>query len=157
MGDGILKKVCFIASSGGHYEQIMMLKDLMDKYDSFVVTERTKYSSSDKGRKTYLLRQVNRKEVLFIYNMTINFFKSLWIFFKEGPDIVISTGALAVIPMCIIAKIFRKRIIFIESFAKVTSPTMTGKFIYKFADQFYIQWEELRSVYKNAIYKGGVY
>lgn len=157
MGDGILKKVCFIASSGGHYEQLMMLKELMDKYESFVVTEKTRYSSSIKGRKTYLLRQVNRKEALFIYNITVNFFKSLWIFLKERPDIVISTGALAVVPMCIIAKIFRKKIIFIESFAKVTSPTMTGKFIYKFADQFYIQWEELRSIYKNAIYKGGVY
>jgi len=157
VGDGILKKVCFIASSGGHYEQLMMLKELMDKYESFVVTEKTRYSSSIKGRKTYLLRQVNRKEALFIYNITVNFFKSLWIFLKERPDIVISTGALAVVPMCIIAKIFRKKIIFIESFAKVTSPTMTGKFIYKFADQFYIQWEELRSIYKNAIYKGGVY
>ncbi|MBE6049615.1 MAG: polysaccharide biosynthesis protein [Clostridium sp.] len=135
----------------------MMLKELMDKYESFVVTEKTRYSSSIKGRKTYLLRQVNRKEALFIYNITVNFFKSLWIFLKERPDIVISTGALAVVPMCIIAKIFRKKIIFIESFAKVTSPTMTGKFIYKFADQFYIQWEELRSIYKNAIYKGGVY
>ena len=72
-------------------------------------------------------------------------------------NVVISTGALSVIPMCIIAKVFRRKIIFIESFAKVTSPTMTGKFIYKFADQFYIQWEELRSVYKNAIYKGGIY
>lgn len=152
-----MKKVCFIASSGGHYEQLMMLKELMDKYESFVVTEKTRYSSSIKGRKTYLLRQVNRKEALFIYNITVNFFKSLWIFLKERPDIVISTGALAVVPMCIIAKIFRKKIIFIESFAKVTSPTMTGKFIYKFADQFYIQWEELRSIYKNAIYKGGVY
>lgn len=152
-----MKKVCFIASSGGHYEQLMMLKDLMDKYDSFIITEKTKYSSSAKGRKTYLLKQVNRKEILFIYNMTINFFKSLWIFLKERPDIVISTGALAVIPMCLIAKMFRRKIIFIESFAKVTSPTLTGKFIYKFADRFYIQWEELRSVYKNAIYKGGVY
>ena len=157
VGDDSLKKVCFIASSGGHYEQLMMLKDLMNKYDSFIVTEKTEYSSSIQGRKTYLIKQVNRKEILFIYNMVVNFFKSLGIFLKERPDVVISTGALSVIPMCIIAKVFRRKIIFIESFAKVTSPTMTGKFIYKFADQFYIQWEELRSVYKNAIYKGGIY
>ncbi len=157
VGDDSLKKVCFIASSGGHYEQLMMLKDLMNKYDSFIVTEKTEYSSSIQGRKTYLIKQVNRKEILFIYNMVVNFFKSLWIFLKERPDVVISTGALSVIPMCIIAKVFRRKIIFIESFAKVTSPTMTGKFIYKFADQFYIQWEELRGIYKNAIYKGGIY
>ena len=82
----------------------MMLKDLMNKYDSFIVTEKTEYSSSIQGRKTYLIKQVNRKEILFIYNMVVNFFKALWIFLKERPDVVISTGALSVIPMCIIAK-----------------------------------------------------
>ena len=34
-------KICFAASSGGHYEQLMMLKPLMEKYDSFVLTEKT--------------------------------------------------------------------------------------------------------------------
>jgi len=29
-------KICFAASSGGHYEQLMMLKPLMEKYDSFL-------------------------------------------------------------------------------------------------------------------------
>ena len=54
-------------------------------------------------------------------------------------------------------KIFQKKVIFIESFAKVNSSTLTGKFIYKFADQFYVQWEEMLEVYPNAIYKGGIY
>ena len=36
-------KICFAASSGGHYEQLLMLKPLMEKYDSIVVTEETKY------------------------------------------------------------------------------------------------------------------
>ena len=38
------KKVCFAASSGGHFEQLTMLKPLMDKYNSFVVTEKTTYN-----------------------------------------------------------------------------------------------------------------
>ena len=36
------KKLCFAASTGGHFEQLMMLKPLMKKYDSFVITEKTK-------------------------------------------------------------------------------------------------------------------
>ena len=35
-------KICFAASSGGYFEQLMMLKLLMNKYDSFVVTEKNK-------------------------------------------------------------------------------------------------------------------
>ena len=42
------KKVCFAASSGGHFEQLSMLKPLMDEYDSFVVTEETAYKATIK-------------------------------------------------------------------------------------------------------------
>lgn len=152
-----MKKVCFMASTGGHFEQIMMLKPLMEKYNSFIVTEETKYSVSDNNRKVYYLKQVNRQEKAFILKMFVNIYKSIKVFVKEKPDIVISTGALATIPMCLIAKLFRKKLIFIESFAKVTSPTLTGKLIYKFADQFYVQWKEMLDIYPNAIYKGGIY
>ncbi len=152
-----MKKVCFMASTGGHFEQIMMLKPLMDKYDSFIVTEETKYSVIDNNKKVYYLKQVNRHEKTFIIRMLVNTYRSIKLFIKEKPDIVISTGALATIPTCLISKLFRKKLIFIESFAKVTSPTLTGKLIYKFADQFYVQWKEMLDIYPNAIYKGGIY
>ena len=152
-----MKKICFIASSGGHFEQLMMLKPLMDKYDSFIVTEKTGYSVIKDDRRIYYLNQVNRHEKTLIFKMIANVFKSLKIFFREKPDIIISTGALATIPMSIFAKVLKKKIIFIESFAKVTSPTLTGKLVYKFADQFYVQWEEMKEHYPDAICKGGIY
>ncbi|MDE6848090.1 MAG: polysaccharide biosynthesis protein, partial [Ruminococcus sp.] len=64
---------------------------------------------------------------------------------------------LAMIPMCLIAKIFRKKIIYIESFAKIKSPTATGKLLYKFADKFYVQWESMLEFYPKAKYIGGIY
>ena len=152
-----MNKICFIASTGGHFEQLMMLKPLMDKYESFIVTEKTKYSVIKNDRKIYYLKQINRHEKTFIFKMALNFIKSLNLFIKERPDVVISTGALATIPMCIFAKIFKKKIIFIESFAKVNSPTLTGKLVYKFADQFYVQWEQMKEHYPNAIFMGGIY
>ena len=152
-----MKKICFTASSGGHFEQLMMLKPLMDKYDSFIVTEKTDYSVMNNDRKVYYLGQINRNEKTFIFKMIINSFKSFNIFINEKPDIVISTGALSTIPICILSKIFRKKVIFIESFEKVTSPTLTGKLVYKFADQFYVQWEQLKEYYPDAICKGGIY
>lgn len=152
-----MKKICFIASTGGHFEQLMMLKPLMNKYDSFIVTEKTEYSAAKDYKKIYYLKQVNRNEKSFIAKMISNSIRTINIFFTEKPDVVISTGALSTIPMCIIAKMFRKKLIFIESFAKVNSPTLTGKLLYKFSDQFYVQWEEMLKIYPNAIYKGGIY
>jgi beta-1,4-N-acetylglucosaminyltransferase len=135
----------------------MMLKPLMEKYDSFVITEKTDYSAEAKGEKTYYMKQVNRREKDFIWQMGQNVWKSIDIYRKEKPDVVICTGVLAMIPICLIAKLHGKKLIYIESFAKVTSATRTGKLLYKYADQFYVQWPEMQKIYPKAIYLGGIY
>ena len=151
------KKLCFAASSGGHFEQILMLKPLMEKYDSFIITEKTSYKAEVKGEKVYYLHQVNRKEWSFPFEMIVNSLKSLFIYIRERPDVVITTGVLAMIPICLIAKLFGKKLIYIESFAKVNSANETGKLMYKFADQFYVQWPQMIEIYPKAIYLGGIY
>lgn len=151
-------KICFAASTGGHFEQLMMLKPLMKKYDSFIITEKTKYNTSkDTEIPMYYLKQVNRRELLFPLYILIDTIKSIGIYIKEKPDIVITTGVLSMIPICLISKIFKKKLIYIESFAKINSPTLTGKFLYKYADQFYVQWEEMLKIYPKAEFKGGIY
>lgn len=150
-------KVCFAASSGGHYEQLLMLKPLMEKYDSFILTEKTAYVSEQKGVRTYYVVQTNRKERTTFVKMVYNTVVSLKIFFRERPDIIICTGVLAMIPMCLICKLFGRKLVFIESFAKVTSATETGRFLYRFADRFYVQWESMLEIYPKAIYLGGIY
>lgn len=151
------KKLCFAASSGGHFEQISMLKPLMDEYDSFVITEATEYKASIKGEKMYYLHQVNRKEWSLPLWMLVNAFKSFLLLVKEKPDVVITTGVLAMVPLCLMAKAFGKKLVYIESFAKVSSPTETGRFLYKFADRFYVQWQSMKKFYPNAIFLGGIY
>lgn len=150
-------KLCFAASSGGHFEQLLMLRPLMNKYSSFIITEETLYKAKVDDKKIYYMRQVNRKEKNAIPHMIVNVFRSIKIFMNEKPDVIICTGVLAMIPMCLISKIARKKLIYIESFAKVTSPTQTGKFLYRFADCFYVQWEQMLEVYPDAICLGGIY
>ena len=152
------KKVCLISSSGGHFEQLLMLRKLNQKNDIFIVTEKTKYNKKDK-KINYFIPQVNRKEFLFVFKMFFILIKSFYIFIKEKPDVIISTGVLASIPMLFIGHIFKKKVIYIEQFAKINSPTMTGKLIYRkhIADQFYVQWESMLEFYPEAIYKGGIY
>ncbi|MCI6517393.1 MAG: UDP-N-acetylglucosamine transferase subunit ALG14 [Lachnospiraceae bacterium] len=150
-------KIVFAASSGGHLEQLLMLKPLMEKYDSILVTEKTQYSAGKMDIKTYYLKQINRKEVLFIPKLIGNSFRSLRIIIKERPTVMITTGVLAIIPMALLMKIIGGKLIYLESFAKVTSKTLSGKLLYKYADQFYVQWEEMLKLYPNAIYKGGIY
>lgn len=146
-------KICLIASSGGHYEQIMRLSPLFEDNSGFIVTEKTLINN----KADYYIPQVNRKNINIFIKMFSITFKSLKIILKEKPNVVISTGALCCIPFCIIAKIYGSKIIFIESFAKVDTPTLTGRFMYKISDLFIIQWEGLKKYYPNAIYGGAIY
>lgn len=149
-------KICFAASSGGHLEQILALKPLMGRYDSFILTEKTKYEAKLPVRARYV-QQVNRHEASFLLRMAANFAASLGIWRTEKPDVIVCTGALATIPFCLIGHARGAKLIFIESFAKTSSPTMTGKLLHKFADRFYVQWESMLSVYPDARFIGGIY
>lgn len=157
MGNDKKIKVCFAASSGGHFEQLMMLRPLMDKYESIVVTEKTEYCTNLKGIKTYYMLQINREEKSCLPRLFANVFKSLKLYIVEKPDAIICTGVLAMIPLCLICKLFGKKLIYIESFAKITSPTQSGKLLYKYADQFYVQWPQMMKFYPKAVYLGGIY
>lgn len=73
----------------------------------------------------------------------------------ERPRVVVSTGSGIAIPTILLAKWFlHSKIIYIESAACVVEPSRTGRFVYKYADLFLIQWESLRKFYPNAKYTG---
>ena len=150
-------RVCFAASSGGHLSELMLLRPLMDRYDSFLVTEKTGYRAVPEELRCYRLLQVNRREWSCVPRLIVNAFLALNIYFRERPDAVICTGVLATVPLCLLCKLFGKRLVFIESYAKVKTPTLPGRRLRPFADRFYVQWEELLEVYPKAIYVGGIY
>lgn len=151
-------KIALVGSSGGHLEQLLMLCPLMEKYESCLITEKTQYQAPSIGQPVYYVKQVNRHEKRVWLKLIGIAFASLKIYLKEKPDVVISTGALAAIPFCLIAKVlFRKKLIYIESFARITSGNLTGKLLYRFADRFYVQWESMLKVYPKAICLGGIY
>lgn len=149
-------KVCFAASSGGHLEQLLALKPLMERYDSFILTEKTSYQVQLPVRACYV-RQVNRHEATFVPRMIANTVTSLRYWLSERPDVIVCTGVLATIPFCLIGRALGGRLVYIESFAKTDSPTMTGRLLSKRTDRFYVQWESMLSVYPDARFVGGVY
>ena len=48
----------------------------------------------------------------------------------------------------------RPQIVYVESFARVKSLSVTGKLLYLFADRFIVQWPELARAYAKAEYHG---
>lgn len=151
------KKICLISSSGGHLEQIRQLKDIIDTYEYFYIVTRTKATEAMKEKKYIVSDMIRTNKLILFMQMLRMLLEQFLIFLKEKPDVIITTGAGVAIPMCIIGKIFSRKVIYIESFARMNTPNKTGKLIYKFADLFIIQWEELRDHYPKAVYGGWIY
>ena len=151
------KKICFVASSGGHLEEISRLRKIESMYDSFLVTEKSDFEVKDFCKKKYYIYQINRRELLFIPKFIWLFIKAWKILHKERPDFVITTGALVAYPFCVLAKLMKKKVVYIESFARVNHASLTGKLLYKSADLFIVQWEDMLELYPKAIYGGAIY
>ena len=70
-------KICFASSSGGHFQQLMKLKPLMNRFDSFILTEQTKYQVNVNNHKLYYVSQIQRKEKLWVFKFFMISFISL--------------------------------------------------------------------------------
>ncbi len=142
--------ICGIASSGGHFIELNYhLKNLGIK-DYFLVSSKNPQTESNSNVK-YFLKYHSRNPISFFFNL----FYSVKIFIKEKPKIVISTGAGLAGIFCLVAKLFGAKIIHIETLNRVTSKSMTGKFMYYLADEFIVLWPEQLKLYgKNAKYLG---
>ena len=159
-----MKKVMFIASTGGHLNELLQLSPCFNNYDYSIVTEKTK--SNMVLKKKYLNRvyfiipgtyTTLGAKLTYLFKLFANCWISLYLMLKLKPDVVVTTGSHNVGPMCCLAKIMHKKVIFIETFANSNKPTRAGRIIYKFADIFIVQWESMLKYYPNAIYAGWIY
>jgi UDP-N-acetylglucosamine:LPS N-acetylglucosamine transferase len=150
-------KILFVASSGGHLEEISCLYPIACKYDSALVTENGGQEKTLWGDKTYFVPQINRKQANFPIAFLKLFIKARKIINKEKPDVIISTGALMTYPFCVIGKKKKAKIIYIESFARIDSASLTGKLMKNKADLFCVQWNEGLEFFPNAEYIGGIF
>ena len=158
------KRVMFISSTGGHLEELTQLKEMFSNYDYHIVTEKTKSNLSLKSkypnRVSFLIYGTYTtlgKKITYPFKLLLNCFKSLFIYLRFRPKYIISTGAHTAGPMCLLGKILGSKIIFIETFANSKTKSKTGTLVYKFADLFIVQWEEMLELYPNAGYGGWIF
>lgn len=149
----VIPKLCFVSSSGGHWEQLQKLQPLKDKYEGFYVSEKTIFESNAK----YLMRQTDLKDKWLLPKMIANMIKTILIWYKEKPDYVITTGTMVAYPFYLLARLHKKKFIFIETYARANMPTKAGLKMQKHTDLFIVQWESQRRFYDNAIYGGCLY
>lgn len=147
-------KICLTCSPGGHLLQIKQLKSVYKKYDHFFLTFK-ELTTKNLGEKEKVHFIINPKRSFL--DTLISFFQTLFIFLKEKPNLIISTGAGVTIPICYLAKLFMRKVIYIESFSRVNHPSLAGRLGYLVADLFIVQWKPLLKFYKKANYGGSIF
>ncbi len=131
--------------------EMLHLQEAFEGHETFFIT----YDSprTRELERKYLLRNIGENPLL----MARAFVSIYGILRKEKPKLIISTGAEIAIPTFYLAKLFRIKTIFIESWTRVVQPTGTGRIVYPVADVFLVQWERLLTKYgKKARYEGAI-
>ena len=70
---------------------------------------------------------------------------------------IVSTGGGMSIATCLLGKLLGVKLIYIESAARVRSPSRTGKMLYSVADLFIVQWEPMLEHFPKAVYGGALF
>lgn len=138
-------KLCLVSSSGGHLLQLHILKEWWNKYERFWVTFKKEDALSllEKEKVYWAYFPTNRN----IKNLIRNTILAVKILFKERPEIIVSTGAGVAVPFFYMGKLLGAKLIYIEVYDRIDSPTLTGKLVCPITDAFLLQWEEQKKFY----------
>ena len=131
--------------------EVLALKPCFARYDYFYVLNDQASVTGDMIGRTYFIRHSER-DLLFL----VNLWEAWKILRKERPALLLSTGAGAIVPFTLVGKLLGIRSVFVETFTRVRTPSMTGRLMYRLADRFFYQSKRVSRFFPKANYGGPV-
>ena len=143
--------VLYLSSCGGHLVQLLKIASHIDKTNSiFVINDRTDLDSIMQGR-TVQITHAERN-----WKQFLNLIEAFQVVLRYRPKVILSTGAAPAVPFSIVGRMFGAHIVFVESFSRITAPSLTGKLMYHIAHDFFVQWPKLKERFPKAHFHGGL-
>jgi len=108
-------------------------------------------------------REVGQSYISSIWTTLLATLDSVKVIFKFRPHLILCNGPGTCIPICMGGILVRfiavedPRIVFVESFARVQTLSLTGHLLYYMADRFVVQWPQLSKKYPRAEYIGNLF
>ena len=164
--------VMFACNQGGHFSQMMALRQLFGKYNSVLVTDNVHATKEktpalkDISAVEYAMGMAKQRKILqekgtseknrmhSIVGYFSLFAESYKIWKKYRPAVIITTGSNIAVGLFLYGWLKGSKLIFIETRAKVYSKTVTGRIVSKVADKIFVQWPEMKKIYPKAEYCG---
>jgi beta-1,4-N-acetylglucosaminyltransferase len=104
-------------------------------------------------------REVGQSYVSSVFSTLYSFYFAFVLVGRLQPQLILCNGPGTCIPICFAALIYRVlgvwktscKIVFIESYCRVHTLSLTGKLLYYAADLFIVHWKELQGKYPNTV------
>lgn len=171
-----------VLGSGGHTTEMMTILKHLSKVNysprNYVMsdidtTSETKVLTMEEpatSSKDYHIfrikrsRNVGQNYISSVFTTMISTWLSIPLVYKLQPDLVISNGPGTCFPICFISFIFRvfglldsgSKIVFVESFCRVRTISLTGRILIWFVDTFVVQWPEILKISSGVKYFGRI-
>ncbi|HBH9612460.1 polysaccharide biosynthesis protein, partial [Escherichia coli] len=73
---------------------------------------------------------------------------------KKNIKVIVTTGPGIAIAATLAAKLVGTKVIYIETWSRFTTYSLSGRIMYRLSNKFYIQNKSLLELYPKAIYSG---
>src|SRR5919198_4571443 len=140
--------VLLVCSPGGHALQLNLLRNAWEGYATAWVTLEAEDTRS----------LLEGEAVMYAHGPTTrnvpNLLRNLWLAWKvlraARPRVIVTTGAGIAVPFAWIGRLLGARVVYIESFTRIESASLSCRLIAPFAARIYVQWPELVRVVAGA-------
>lgn len=154
-------KLLVILGEGGHTAELLRLVDLLgDRYDYHYVISQEDNLSADRIKRPGPIYRLSRprgkqtRKPVAIFRTMLTGIQSLRVLLRVRPTAIVSTGPAIAVPVSILGKLLGARVIFVETGSRITTLSLTGRIMYRWADLFFVQWPQLAQRLPRAIYAG---
>lgn len=134
-------RILIACSSGGHLAQALALRPWWADHDRLWVVGPTPDARMKLAGERAIAHHYPTQRS--ITNLVRNTRLARRVLRDYQPDVVFSTGAAIAVPFILQAHSVGARSIFMETVDRIDKPSLTGRLVYPFVDEFLTQWEQL--------------
>lgn len=117
----------------------------------YVTTRQVWAAKLEKLGPTYVIGEADRNKPL---QGLMVVWRALRVVVKERPDVVVTTGSLPIAMVCVWARLFGAKSVWIDSIAQIDDLSMSGKLMRKVASLCLTQWPQVAARYPDVVYVG---
>lgn len=133
-------KLLAVASGGGHWIQLLRLRDAFEDFETSYVSMFENYADAVPGARLYTIPDASRFDKLSFLKVWA---KAVRIMAAERPRAIVTTGSAPMLSFIILGRLTGARTLWIDSIANAERMSSSGRLARKLAHQTVSQWPEV--------------